>query len=1177
MKHILSHIILFFIAILVVVGLCSCEDRLDYPTGVYEEGISTVDVDLTFKTLTPVLDGSRSTGDATKYIDQLWFVIYDANQNYLEKRHITPDSLTVTVNKRPDGAPSSEEQTGHAVVKLTLANGNYYIYAVANHDLTNADVTTIEKLKALPLKWNETYSDDAGWHSPNSQMLGGFKPMAKKDNKDSEAEKITINGASTKIHAWLTRAVSKVTVAFDTRNLNDDVELYIKSVAIKDAPLYCPLGYDNAPGQDNMESYQYNDLTKAERDKLIDGEVFYFASAKEKDEPIADHGKWRRIASGDSIYGLYTEKNPKKDNKWEPYETRWEREHSEAAPALYFFENRQPDGVEGSVSDKRQDVSGSNSEISYPDGTTPGNLGWKDGMPFGTYIEVKGYYSNLGTARPGKGEITYRFMLGKDTKINYDCERNHHYRLTMRFNGYANDVDFHIDYREEAKPGFHVQDTTYVSYLYNQTSHTTIRATPREGYDLLSLEAHIVDNEWRPHDVADSEVDDMYNLSAWNNQINYVGNYGKSAGSYNRPTLKVTWKDFNGVSHTFEGANNIEFGFLSLRKTRDNLYELNGGNNGAFIAKMRKLFFDSDPNGSSTYNKNHSKGYRDYGTMPTTDESKEYIDDVDGGYTITRKTHPVNKSIDYVMEVPLYTRARSIDSWAVYSGANPFYRHHKYARVIFVAKYKKVDSSKPGPSEYQETGQTHVLQALRIDNPRGIYRRRTNKNSFNVVLCYNTKTATEQQDTEISDTEEIYEPIISRGGWTVSIEKDPHNLVQITANGRTIRGENSSITGRNNTPIAFTYTPIATPEDGDAYGATIFVTYHNNSCTHRVVVRQGYDAHEIGEGNTTLWSAFNVYDSKNLTKSPLSIGSTFRTLDDLSYPIKESNNTRKGYGVNKPIPGSLWIHGQDDTAWGSIPSMSSHPVKKDNISWQLHNSVHNKNYTYRPPDWEELPDIGIYTDKKYPAKDDAEVLKIGQAFGICYADGADGVLYTKGAYSYSDPENEGKDTKMGVRGVIVYSQENGDNVFFPFGSLGHPRRRRDGLLQYGSVNFKLTGATNEFRPMAYDLLHQVGGAYWITGSSTSNHVAIDYNGGNYMGSFLNTGDVYQTSNTSDALPIKPIIKDKTRITPPHLNNWFSVFYNIFSRFLPKAEILEGCFVHIYGGICLTMKKLLSCI
>lgn len=1141
----MKRLYIYILTMLFLVLATACEDRLDYPGADIPEGISTVDVEVGFKSFTPALN-SRSEGNAIKTIQDLWVVIYDKDGKYLEKRKITDFTYKASdTNLRPDGQPSSETLTGCARFNLTLSNGWYKIYAVANFDLTDKDVSTVEKLASLSFAWSEPApgEDYTTAAKRNAQMFGYFTVAGDKDKyreptEDPTKKEINVDAPAIAVkgnaglHAWLRRAASKLTIAFDTQRLRDDVELYIKSVTIKDIPKYGHLGYTNAPGQDNMKAYENDGLTDAQRKELIkDGETIYFARAEESDIGKDNYGKWRRIASGDSIYGLWAEKKNDGHTAGANVQERLAKEHSEDAPALYFYENRQPDGVIHTVSDKRQDVSGENKQISFPEGTEEGNYakGWKDGMPFGTYVEVKGYYRNIGTARPGKGEIIYRFMLGKNETTDYDCERNHHYQLTMKFKGYANDVDFHIDYKEEARPGFFVQDTTYVSYLYNQESFTTIRATPIEGYDIVGVESYIIDNEWRPNDVPATQIKDMYNESAWDKQLDFKSSYSDKAGGYTRPDISFSWTDFDETSHTVKPVNNIEFGYLSLRKTRRNIYELGGsGDKPTFVGKMRRLFFDSDPNSSSgggtAYKKEHSKGYRNYGTMPDRDGDVPGGDDTDGRFTISRKTNPVNKSVDYVMQVPLYTRARSIDSWAVYSGANQFYRHYRYARVGFVATYEKIDKTKPGPDKYQEYGETHVLQARRIDNPRGIYRRKDNKGSFKVTLLYNMKTATEQQDTEIGDDEVIYDEIISRGGWTVTIENDPHSLIQLEANGQRIRGEGSSITGRSNTPISFVYTPLVSPKEEDSYGGTIYIKYHNNSCSHRIIVRQGYYAHEIGPQSKIKWSAFNIYDGKNLTKSPLSIGSTFRNVTNLNYPIDERNNYREGYGVNEsPLPGKLWIHGKDDTSWAEIPNMTA--VQTSSPTWTLKN-VHEKTYSYRLPDYKEMPEIGIYTDKKNPDKDEATVKNIGQAFGICYADGADGVLYTKGAYSYYDPDNEGKDSEMGVRGVVVYSQENGDNVFFPFGSLGHPRRRRDGLLQYGSVNFKLVAGSssdaNDFRPGAYDLLHQVGGAYWTTGSSASNHAAIDYNGGNYMSSFLNKDDVFQSGNTSDALPIKPI-------------------------------------------------------
>lgn len=88
---------------------------------------------------------------------------------------------------------------------------------------------------------------------------------------------------------------------------------------------------------------------------------------------------------------------------------------------------------------------------------------------YGSYIEVKAYYKS-GNEKEGEGEITYRFMLGKDAALDYNAERNHHYKLTLKFKGWANDVDWHIDYRKEPETKLRFPHPFYISYLYGQTA-----------------------------------------------------------------------------------------------------------------------------------------------------------------------------------------------------------------------------------------------------------------------------------------------------------------------------------------------------------------------------------------------------------------------------------------------------------------------------------------------------------------------------------------------------------------------------------------------------------------------------------------------------------------------------------------------------------------------------------
>ena len=115
------------------------------------------------------------------------------------------------------------------------------------------------------------------------------------------------------------------------------------------------------------------------------------------------------------------------------------------------------------------------------------------------------YRSRDGLA--SNGDIIYRFMLGKDIISDYNAERNYHYKLTLKFNGRANDYDWHIDYDEE--PGIKVPiPYYYVPYMYNQ--HMVYPVTivgELEG----DLEAEIIRSDWGPslHDTPGVPATDL--------------------------------------------------------------------------------------------------------------------------------------------------------------------------------------------------------------------------------------------------------------------------------------------------------------------------------------------------------------------------------------------------------------------------------------------------------------------------------------------------------------------------------------------------------------------------------------------------------------------------------------------------------------------------------------------
>lgn len=1120
-------------ALVLLLAASACEDRLDYPGGPIEEGISTIDVQLGYKDFTPAL-GSRASGTAIKSINSVWIVLYDTDGKFLKKEQVTAfTDRDDADNTRPDGSPSSESKTGHASFKLTLPNGRYRMYAVVNHDISAADVDTEEKLKNLDLTWKD------GDPAQNNQMFGWFVNGDKTTDKTmyapgETAPTIEVRDNSTQLHAWVRRAASKLTFAINTIGLNEGVWIYLKSITIKDIPRHCYLGRDNDVAHDGY-------LLDVE--KNLDGETYYFEGAQASHTGKADHGKWPVIAAGDSVFGLYSDENGRAPRGLSRTQ-RYAREHADDAPALYFYENMQGQGSvntpeKPSTTDKRQDANG-DKQVDFPDGTSNSNPAWKDGMPWGTYVEVKAYYENNSLSSPGKGDITYRFMLGKDEITDYDAERNTHYRLTMNFHGDANDIDFHIDYKEEAKPGFHVQDTTYVSYLYNQPGHTIVRATPRPGYDFYTLEAIILDNEWRPYSPnpdTDTETRGLYNTSAWDWQVKRTQDYATTDANY----TPYSFTD-PATGATVKAANNCEFGFLALRQTHVVTKEMGGGSTTTktLVENLRKFYYltDEGVNGGP-------KGKRKYEKMPDGDVTeKEYPDALDGSYYVTRKTNPRTNTVDYIVEVPFYTRAKSMDSWATYSGANPYYKHRRYGRVAFIAHYKKKNGSGvSGPAEYSEVGYTHVLQAYRIDNPRGIYRRGDKLEPFHVVLTHSELTARAIMEGEVAGTigedKEIYSPIISRGAWTATIECDPDNIVSITANGKTATGQGNSITGRTNTPVVFDYKPRKTVASDACCGAIIAVTYHGNSCTHKIIVRHGYGPAVMGDG-PEKWSTFNVWSKDSLAKSPLAVGSLFRRHSNLDYPISDYNASVYHVGVDPGENGKLKMSGHNGAyyKWADIPAQTAASDAFPNMS--LVDPISGAKKTFRLPDRTEIKNLGIVYDKKHITDDILNTIAdINNAFGIAYADGATTTQLTRKAYSFSDSLNTGKPDVRGVRGVVIYSHTKAANLFFPFGMSGHARRKsRDnsngsrkayGVMRYGSVDFKLTDkdAYNNYRPMAYDLPSQSGAAYWLN-SGGNEGIAIDFNGGNYMSSYLNEGDLFlppawgQPIQPADACPIKPI-------------------------------------------------------
>lgn len=489
MKRFIQYIIIS----LIVFAFAGCQD--DFLKENYiGEGNAVVSATLDFTPMSSSLSQSRAAGDALKDIKSLHILLYKENGELLQswtQNDAQKDlrNYTVTFEKRADAdaenGHKAETTTARATFTLPgeIEYGRYYIYAVANIPELLTDyaenIKTVDGLKKIPLTWDNTKNAETGEYNVgnNGQMLGCLTNTASSGNAGDES--LVINSRNVKLHAWLRRAASKVTVSFDGSSLKEGVFIYIQSVQIKDIPSQCYLGKDNNVGR---EGYTLSVPEKGP--DMIDGEIITYHDGEHESQDF-EYGEGcisHRITVGSPFLGS----------------------HDETAPALYFYENMQGSG-EG-MPDKRPDADGDGT-LDFPglperpdDPTKEWNYRLKDDVPFGSYIEVHAHYISNNSERLGNGHIIYRFMLGQDVIKDYNAKRNCHYKLTLKFRNFANEADWHIEY-EEPEPGVMTPEPYYISYLYNHSMMYPIKVSTG-GRKIEYIKAEILENNWAPHNAS---------------------------------------------------------------------------------------------------------------------------------------------------------------------------------------------------------------------------------------------------------------------------------------------------------------------------------------------------------------------------------------------------------------------------------------------------------------------------------------------------------------------------------------------------------------------------------------------------------------------------------------------------------------------------------------------------
>lgn len=1033
---------LYISLILALTGiLAGCRDDALGDFGAIEEGVASVSVKLSWDRGDEVGIDSRAgdPGDLIQDIKSLYMFIYDKDGNLYKDRYykVTDENGThdtelknVSVDNGDNREDSEKGENGlgdalqgRAQFDMELNRGEYYIYAVANVDVPALDkekYSTRDKLKAISFNWDPTHTEN------NSQMFGIFS-LNTPNRKATDAAPLRINAKSVMIHSWVRRLASKVTVAFDGTELYDNVQVFIETITIHDIPQSCTLGNENHPGENGIASKdRYNVLHKV-------GKTITIQDIPEGNDTYITPKSFMHICKTTHPYlGKGDDSTP---------ESVIDDTHAHESESLFFYENMQ-----GTGKSKKQSQEGNKIDFPNPkeDDITSG---WKDNKPFGTYIEVVGYYRCVSPdGYFGSGTIKYRYMLGKDD-TDYNAERNTHYKLTLKLKGYGNDYDWHIDYKTSV--GLQVNTPQYISYLYNKRMNTTVKMVGEipDGY---VLRAEIEECRWKPFGDGSADFPTVENNFCMEGDEADPG----------------PWNSF--LSLRLRNAVRID--------PRPDLPSWNESNN-QYLGGNGKASYNQ------TYYIENNIGWREYDVSEGQHESNVIGE---GIYSVQATKRDGNDNItERVFTIPMFTRAKELLTRSSFTGNNPYYSYPRIGRVKFyICKKDKPNEILPDT----EPVYLDIMQVRRVLNPKGVWRKLGSTEKFHVTLMHLNS----------SDAEK-FTPFTSIGKWSAEIVSSSDPIITLTSTpegsgtGNMIQSNAYRIEGENEKPIDFYINFNGTPGC-----AIVKVRYHNYTCEHDIFVREGYDPIDVAGKGDQKWSSFNVHHFEKEynedgtaigykaipTKSPIEEGSMFRRAN---YVAILSSNSTKYPKWQDPGSGDFDVIDPDDAntktkKWSDIKQTIS------TDEWKITNDNN-----------EHIADVfDVYNDHLVATNANDANFKVAKAYGIVYADGAGETQSgVKTATGYN--RTDGVGDERGMLGVIVYNTETCAQIFLPLGTEWNGRRKgkqpnttnRDnpGTMRYATRSDEFgslpgdQGANDKVTltkmPLFFDLYKRPGGIYWF--------------------------------------------------------------------------------------------------
>lgn len=1085
----------------------SCADDFPIYGGDIPEGVGSLSATVTFTpTAAANLGETRTPGNAIQDINSLCVLVYSPEGKLLRKYggpnfKYTVSSYTVDSDKdHLDGNEAHTEESTTAKATFTLNDlpyGMYKIYAVANMgDMTayEQDIKTETDLKKISLDWKTDVPE-------NNQMFGYFTPANNMESEGFDAPIIVFKERQTEIHAWLKRVVSKVTIAFDPSGLKQGVSVYIKNVTIRDIPKTCLLAAENTP---NSFEELYNHLSTPypapDYTKPSSVELPHTRFEYNSEGLITTEGEHTGSSKTDGF--LLT-------NRYRNYVPT--DAHNADAPSLFFYENNQQPDYTGMSETQKERYNKKQKHSNEPDGVgipirdDENDKDFKDRVQFGTYIEVEAYYISTNPDKVGEGSIKYRFMLGKDVMYNYDAQRNYHFKLTLGFNGWANDPDWHIDY-ELPEPGIEVPPLFRVSYLYHQMSELPIRILG----DCQWLTVTVTENNWAPYDPASENQWKVPPTSIPTDPDKYE--------------FKWNYEAFTNTEYMTANVPKTQYGFLSLHLPNRNTTTIDNMEFGSEANEALEAFYDNTLEGERRFDSSDfsiGPHLNSYGDRTNT---KGYVATEDDKYTVKYVLDDAGNPLpnQLTLMLPVWTRAKTLIFGSGFSGNNPYEAFERKA-VLHIAAVFKDGTRKEKDVE--------VRQVKRLVNPKGVWRDAGRNETFNVTLL----------EAENSNAMSNFQPFESEGEWTAYIDGSTNSAgfsldKSPDTNGYTTTTENGTeIHGYTGTKICFAIKFGTAVDEDKSECAIVKVLYHGNQCLHKILIRKGYAAPVEMGGN--VWSSYSLYqanptggvdgysDTYNaiLTKNPLMLGSMFRR-GIQSTGIRVKSNMEIGF-LDPPKGAAFEVASSSYTTrtWTQIGF-------RNDIDTEAHRqrglgTFFADGRTYKVPsfeDWQALTDVAEF------------------GYGVVYGSAAEApALSADDAYGLIDPDNTGEFTDpRGMRGVIAYDKKTGNQIFFPVGKYGTGRRTMfniqdntyEGVLRY-SDEYRLLSLSlnpnNLYRPIPYNLPISSGNVYWTDVFRDNVRTANTIAGRGCLGWDLNyfnfDFNAYTANNYRDACPIKLII------------------------------------------------------